>query len=86
MNDGAPVASVGGAIWASGNRVTIGDTGFANAAAPSRPQDADARRFNLADLRELLPGVPVAPCPHLSDLETATLAAAGRRLRADLGL
>jgi dethiobiotin synthetase len=57
-----------------------------NAAGPSRPQDADARRFNLADLRELLPGVPVAPCPHLSDLETATLAAAGRRLRADLGL
>ena len=57
-----------------------------NAAGPARPQDGDARRFNLLDLRELLPGVPVVPCPHLDPSSQEELVAAGGALRVALSL
>ncbi len=57
-----------------------------NAAAPARLQDDDARRFNLADLRRLLPGVPVVPCSHLDPSSQAALVSAGSALRESLGI
>jgi len=54
---------------------------------PAQPgaDDLDARRFNLADLRELLPGVPVVACAHLEALDRDALRRAGQALRQGLG-
>ncbi len=57
-----------------------------NTVGPEREEDHHACRFNLADLRELLPGVTVTRFPCLEDLEVATLATAGRSLREALGM
>jgi len=42
--------------------------------------------YNLEDLRQLLPGVAVAPFPALAEVSIEALGLAGRTLRHALGL